>query len=132
VKIESVKDHGNEVDWYNVTKAGRRPVLVNCQRELTLVNSQSQPSYNFNSDEPVGRLEQKTLICDKAAIVNKARKRRILIIGNSHVKGLAMKLQHNLVKDYAVQEIVKSGADMDVILNSNVNEIRNLAKDDSY
>jgi hypothetical protein len=63
-------------------------------------------------------LVQKTLIHDKATIVNKARK-RILIIGDSHVTGMAMELQHNLVKDYAVQGIVKSEADTDVILSSN-------------
>jgi hypothetical protein len=67
--------------------------------------------------------------CDKTTTVKRARKKTILIVGDSNVKGMARGIQHNLEKDYAVQGIVKSGADMEVILlSSNANEIRNLTK----
>jgi hypothetical protein len=42
---------------------------------------------------------------------------------------MAKEIQHNLEKDYAVQGIVKSEADMEVILSSNTNEIMKLTKD---
>jgi hypothetical protein len=44
---------------------------------------------------------------------------------------VAGEIQHNL-KNYAVQEIVKSGADTEVILGSNEKEIRNLTTDDFF
>jgi hypothetical protein len=43
---------------------------------------------------------------------------------------MASEIQHNLKKKYAVQGIVKSGADMEVILGSNEKEIGNLTNDD--
>jgi hypothetical protein len=43
---------------------------------------------------------------------------------------MASEIQHKFADDYLVQGIVKSGADMEVILDSNVKEARNLAKDD--
>jgi hypothetical protein len=43
---------------------------------------------------------------------------------------MASEIQHKLANDYVVQGIVKSGADMEVLLDSNVKDVRNLAKDD--
>jgi hypothetical protein len=49
--------------------------------------------------------EQKTLRCDKTIIVKRARKNVILIVGDSHVKGKAIEIQHNLEKDYVRFEV---------------------------
>jgi hypothetical protein len=43
---------------------------------------------------------------------------------------MAREIQHNLEKVYVVEGIVKSGANMEVILGSNEKEIRNLTKGD--
>jgi hypothetical protein len=57
-------------------------------------------------------------------------KKRILIVGDSHTKGLATELQHNLDKNYVVQGLVKTGADLEVILRSNMKECINITKKD--
>jgi hypothetical protein len=43
---------------------------------------------------------------------------------------MAMELQHNLDKNYVVQGLVKTGADLEVILWSNIKECKNLTKKD--
>jgi hypothetical protein len=50
IRLESLKDHENEVNWSRVTKGGRRPVLVNCQQEMPISNNRFQPLYNLNFD----------------------------------------------------------------------------------
>jgi hypothetical protein len=51
---------------------------------------------------------------------------RILIIRDSHTRGMATELQHNLDKNYIVQGIVKLGADLEVMLHSNMKGCKNL------
>lgn len=51
-------------------------------------------------------------------------------MGDSHTKGMAMEMQHNLEKNYVVQGTVNSGADLEVILRSNMKESMNLSKKD--
>jgi hypothetical protein len=96
------------------------------------LSNRFQPLYNLSSDEPTGRTqtERKALSRNKTLLLKRTKRKRILIVGDSHVKGMASEIQHKLADDYVVQEIVKSGADMEVILDSNVKEARNLAKDD--
>jgi hypothetical protein len=53
---------------------------------------------------------------------------RILIIGDSHARGMADKLRHNLKEDYSVQGLVKAGADLAAILSSGVKDIKDLTK----
>jgi hypothetical protein len=72
--------------------------------------------------------EQKIKKCDKAVVVE--RTTRILIVGDSHTKGMATEMQHNLERNYVAQGIVKSGTDLEVIIHSNTKESMNLTKDD--
>jgi hypothetical protein len=53
---------------------------------------------------------------DKTAVKERMSKKKIIIVGDSHTKGMAMELQHNLDKNYVVQGLVKTGADLEVIL----------------
>jgi hypothetical protein len=71
---------------------------------------------------------QKSEKCDKTAGKERMTKKRILIAGDNHTKGLATELQHNLNKNYVVQGLVKTGADLEVILHSNMKECKNLTK----
>jgi hypothetical protein len=56
-----------------------------------------------------------------------AAKRNVLIIGDSHARGSASRLQLNLGKDYSVSSFVKPGAQMKDILTT-VNEVRKSLK----
>ena len=57
-------------------------------------------------------------------------KKRILITGDSHTRGMATELQHNLDKNYIVEGIVKPGADVEVMLHSNMKYCKNLTNKD--
>jgi hypothetical protein len=52
-------------------------------------------------------------------------------VGDSHSKGMAAEMQHNLERNYVAQGIVKSGADLEVIIHSNMKESMNLTKNDT-
>jgi hypothetical protein len=54
----------------------------------------------------------------------------ILILGDSHVTGMAAKLQHNLDDEYSIQGLVTRGADLAAILASGVNDIEDFSKKD--
>jgi alcohol dehydrogenase class IV len=73
---------------------------------------------------------QKSEKCGKTAVKERMTKKRILIVGDSHNKGMATELQHNLDKNFVVQGLVKTGADLEVILRSNMKECKNLTKKD--
>lgn len=60
---------------------------------------------------------------------NKPR-HNVFIIGDSHARGIAVKLQHNLEKDYSVTGLVKPGADLSAILSSGVKDIKDFTKND--
>jgi hypothetical protein len=45
---------------------------------------------------------------------------KILIIADSHARGMVVKLQHNLEEDYSVQGLVKSGAASEATLGPDV------------
>jgi hypothetical protein len=46
------------------------------------------------------------------------------------MRGMATELQHNLDKNYVVQETVKPGADLEVMLHSNMKDCKNLMNKD--
>jgi hypothetical protein len=106
-----------------------QPVLVNSQ-SIPVSNNRFQPLNNLTEGESVGLKmhEQKTEKCDKAVVVERTTKKRILIVGDSHTEGMATEMQRNLEKNYVVQGTVKSGADLEVILRSNMKESMNLTK----
>jgi hypothetical protein len=55
---------------------------------------------------------------------------KILIIGDSHARGMAAKLRHNLADQYSIQGLVKPSADLAAILASGVKDIKGFSKKD--
>jgi hypothetical protein len=45
-------------------------------------------------------------------IIDRIQDTKILIIGDSHARGMVAKLRHNLEEDYSVQGLGKPGADL--------------------
>jgi hypothetical protein len=74
--------------------------------------------------------EQKSEKYDKKTDKEGKLKKRILIIGDSHTRGMAAELQHNLDMNYTVQGIVKPGADLEVMLHSNMKDCETLTNED--
>ena len=44
--------------------------------------------------------------------------KKIIILGDSHARGCAQEVQHNLGHDFEVQGTVKLGADSEIIVNT--------------
>jgi len=60
-----------------------------------------------------------------------AKKRsKIIIIGDSHARGCALELQHNLKQDYEIQGIVNPGASLRTIVNAPIESLGKLTKKD--
>ncbi|PNF33016.1 hypothetical protein B7P43_G16371 [Cryptotermes secundus] len=55
---------------------------------------------------------------------------KILVVGDSHVRGMAAKLRDNLGDHYSVQGLVKPGADLAAVLSSGVKETKDFSKKD--
>jgi hypothetical protein len=55
---------------------------------------------------------------------------KVLIVGDSHVRGMAAELQRNLNNEYSVQGIVKPGADLETILTSGLKYVKRYSKKD--
>jgi hypothetical protein len=59
--------------------------------------------------------------------VNKST-HKILIITDSHARGMAAKLRHNLDDNYSVQGLVKPGSDLTAILGSDIKDAKGFTK----
>ena len=57
-------------------------------------------------------------------------KHNVVITGNSHARGSASRLQHNLGKDYVVSSFVKPGAQIKVITATANEERKSLKSED--
>lgn len=55
---------------------------------------------------------------------------KIIVLGDSHTRGMASNLQHQLRQNYVVQGIVKPGAILTEIVNMPITETSNLTKKD--
>lgn len=58
------------------------------------------------------------------------KRNRIIIMGNSHARGCAQELRHNLGKGFEVQGNVKPGANLQTIVNVSTEVMRKLTKKD--
>jgi len=46
------------------------------------------------------------------------KQNKIIVLGDSHARGCAQDVQHNLGRDFEVQGIVKPGANTEIIVNT--------------
>ena len=59
------------------------------------------------------------------------KKHKIVIIGDSHLRGQAKKVKNHLNKNFEVISLVKPGAGVEILVNSANNDIMNLTKIDA-
>jgi len=97
---------------------------------LHLLN-QFSPLHNLNEDAENPSYQKKAsskkVLSDSA--VNRD-KQKIVILGDSHARNCATKLQHQLDKKCSVIGYVKPGAGLKQIVNSGINSTINLNRDD--
>jgi hypothetical protein len=56
------------------------------------------------------------------------KQNKIIITGDSHARGCAQEVQHNLGHDFEVQGIVKPGANSQMIVNTSTKTLGKLTK----
>jgi hypothetical protein len=134
-KIDSLKDlivvnTDNAIPWSDVV-AGRRRATHRLQKkpDQTLVINNHydllSPSDRHGSETGTSRAVQLKSKGD----YNK-KQNKIIILGDSHARGCAQEVLHNLGRDFEVQGIMKPGANMEIIVNTSPNITRKLTKKD--
>ena len=58
------------------------------------------------------------------------KRNKVLIIGDSHARGCAQEIRHNLSHDFNVQENVKPGATLQAIVTTSTDSMKKLTKED--
>ena len=129
INEQTVEVIRNESEWKIVSK-GRK----SDSRKLNLQDTRPIPVI-CNSLEPRNKLRNREI---KAQNVNNSRliglkrqaknseykrKQKVLILGDSHARGMAAELKHNLDKKFDVQGVVKPCSDLFSILNIGINEM---------
>jgi hypothetical protein len=129
VNEQTVEVIRNESEW-KIGSKGRK----SDSRKLNLQDTRLIPVI-CNSSEPLNKLMNREI---KAQNVNNfrliglkrkvkkseyKRKHKILILGDSHARGMAAELKHNLDKKFDGQGVVKPCSDLFSILNIGINDM---------
>jgi hypothetical protein len=96
-----------------------------------VVSNHFQPLSTLNDCDSERRFltyERNSDKCVKTIVKERMAKEIILIVGDSHTRGMASELQHNLNKNYVVEGLAKPDTDLKVILCSNIKECTKLSK----
>ena len=118
------KGRKNESLPLTLCEAQTIPVICNCfEPHYNVMNHELD---TFNSTMPRQRNRTNA---DKNRFANR-KQHTILIIWDSHARGLAAELQHNLDKNFGVQGVVKSSSDLSSILNPGIEDIKDVTKND--
>jgi len=140
-KIDSLKDltvvnADNAIPWSNVV-TGKRRASYRLQKkpyQTLVINNRYDllsPNERHGSETSTSRAVQqlKTRGDYKKKTSNK-KQNKIIILGDSHARGCAQEVQHNLGHDFEVQGIVKPGANTEIIVNTSSKITRTFTKKD--
>jgi RNase H-fold protein (predicted Holliday junction resolvase) len=137
-KIESIKMRNNNSEmnkenWSEVHKGKKIPVVVNSQHRW-VTNNPYQPLMSLNDNGSEGSptvIEQNYKKQVKTLEKESKTRKKIILIGDSNVKGMAKEIQHKLDNSYSVQGLSKPGTELKNILYTNANEYMKLTKNDT-
>ena len=125
----------NAIPWSDVV-AGRRRASYRLQKkpyQTLVINNRYDllsPNERHGSETGTSRAIQQQ-IKNKGDYNKKSsnkKQNKIIILGDSHARGCAQELQHNLGRDFEVQGKVKPGANMEIIVNTSPKITRKLTK----
>ena len=95
-----------------------------------IVNSVHLSKMNIKPQQYKSRTTHSNKVQNSAPSKCSKRQKKILILGDSHTRGLAEEVQLHLGKDFAIQSMAKPGASIEAILHSTNSEVTNLTKQD--
>jgi len=111
--------------WSEVA-AGRRKICPHTRyseaKPIPVIHNRYEVLNNccINEQANSNQIESHSLIrnCKIKPSRSTKEKRKILIIGDSHARGITSEIQHNLDDGYEIQGIVKPGSDLAAIVNT--------------
>jgi hypothetical protein len=101
------------------------PVVVNTYAVLDNLQEESEAFQNHS------RASEVALLRNKKKCPPKTRKRKTVIIGDSHPRGYAAEISRGLGKDFEVTRSVMPGARLEIITNLEDKEVSTLGKSDN-
>jgi hypothetical protein len=101
------------------------PVIMNKYAPLDSLQEEPEASRNHN------RISEITSLRDKKKYLPQTKKRKVIIIGDSHARGYAAEISSTLGKDFEVTGTVIPGARLENITKLADSEISSLGKRDS-
>jgi len=115
----------NVMLWSDVVARRKKasPTLQNKPRQIPVINNRydllslnERCGGETNSSNAVQQTKDKGKTKKKKTSSKKQNK--IIILGDSHTKGCAQEVQHNLGHDFEVYGMVKPGANTEIIVNT--------------
>ena len=135
---EQVIRESSVPQWSEVAagKGKTRPhTRYNDAKPIPVIHNRYEVLNNYCINEQANsyQIKRRTLgrNCKTKSDRTTKRKRKILIIGDSHARGIASEIQHNLDDGYEVQGIVKPGSDLETITTTIKKETNTLTKQDA-
>jgi hypothetical protein len=122
-KIKSHKWENNNM--LKLQQSQPIPVVVHKYTPLDSLLEETEASRNHN------RTSEVTLLRNKKKCLPNTKKRKIVIIGDSHARGYATKISSGLRKDFKVTGTVIPGVRLENITNLADSEISTLGKSDT-
>jgi hypothetical protein len=104
--------------WYSHSHS-RCQVLNDADRNKT----RKPRAINVNNGNKAKKVEFSSVKSGK-------EKRKIIVLGDSHVKGLARELKHNLNKEFEILGMAKPGSTLADIVNTPCSGLKTLKKND--
>lgn len=126
LRRKKMKSH----EWKNINTQKLlqpQPIPVMMNKYAPLDSLQEEPEASRNQD----RISEITSLRDKKKCLPKTKKRKVIIIGDSHARGYAAEISSTLGKDFEVTGSVIPGARLENITKLADGEISSLEKSDS-
>ena len=112
--------------WTTVTRSRNTSSLKDLNRPIPLTNRFSA----LEKEEKVSESGKQKEMCQKRKETTK-KKHKVFIIGDSHTRGLAPEVKSHMSTDTDVCGIIKPGARLNVITNTEPKEIKDMSQHDA-
>jgi hypothetical protein len=114
---------------HNLSNLNEDSKAVKTLEDSIELNGKKNLKLQSSNQEKITKLSQLSSTIGASKAGNK-RKHKVVIIGDSHSRGLAKEVQNHVNKNFEVSGLVKPGTGAEIILNLATSDIVNLSKSD--
>jgi len=124
-KMESLREQtaqysNKELLWSDIVARRKKPTTYHHKpQQIPVINNRYNLFSLSDSDTNSSSAGHRTTVSGVNIKRNKYKDpKKIIILGDSHARGCAQEVRHNLGKDFAVQGLVKPGAVSETLVNT--------------